>query len=723
MKNVFTDYPEVPWKQGWQFSSVPGDPCPLITGVAPGEITVPGGSWTLELLDPTIPLSVRLLSSGFSLCVRRRETRRNIQVFLKEPGILIGTVQGLTMPVLTSPDAEQPDTGLTWIQSAPCSTLLLCKDDRFVLITGGFPKELALLKAEEAIEENFDQIRAEETRRRLTTAKLFSINPRHNPPVALAAESLRLRLRGRTAAIHGRWSAADGSGPGRFSLNELYPLVEAWCLIEPETALELVQTALSLQQSTGGFPAWADNQGAVSSAAPWPLLIQSVELALQHSPNPAVLKKTLPALRKYMQWALRRFDPHRDLIPAWQSDQEVFVPDSFERGKATPDLTVMLISELEALMRLCAESDASETAAESLNTEYDQLTQTLTTVFWNPETKAFSNAWKDGHILQESSFASFMPLLWPRLPAEFKTPLLETFEETRGFPGQTDTATWKKEKIDDSAHLPVIHQFMALQALRRCDSGRGLLMLFVRRTREGFAAWFERESIEAARLQDHKLHEDKPAYALGPVTASLLLTAQVEFQHEAGKQPPARKTLQRLVHRMRFNRADLKIILGVALAMLITHLLYRPAARFGQEARMADAALNYRQGEFIEAMRICRRYPENPLSLFLRANMLMLAGQSEQAELLYYDALLNEIESPSALFGYALSLQINGKFDEAVKRYNDFLDIHENQLRNGPDARLVLAAYEFLRLAEEEFRNPPKWKQVYALPVMQELGL
>lgn len=724
MQNIFTDYPAVPWKPGWRLSAAPEDSCPLITDDAPGGITPPEGSWTLQLLDdPTIPLTVRLLSNGFSLCARKKEQQKNIQVLLSRSGILSGSIKGLPMPELSGPEAETQTPGLTWIKTEPCNALLLCKESRFALVTGNLPKELTLLKAEEILEEDFDALRTAETRRRLAVAGLFSSNPRHNPPVALAAESLRQRLRGRTAALHGLWSAADGSDPENFSLNELYPLVHAWQLIEPETALALVQTALSLQQSSGGFPAWVNDQGMVSSAAPWPLIIQAVELALQKNDDPALLKKTLPALRKYMQWALRRFDPQRDRIPSWQSNQEVFVPDSFERGKATPDLTVMLIGELEALMRLCNESSPSESVEKSLSAEHDQLTQTLTTIFWNPENKAFSNVWKAGHYIHEPSFASFMPLLWPGLPQPYKGPLLENFEETHGFPGQADTAGWKKEKIDDSAHLPAIHQFMAFQALQCADRNRALLLLFIRRARDGFAAWFERESLEAARQQSHPTHTHTPAHTLGPVTSALLLSVQNEFRQEARSHTPTRKTLQRIIHRGRLSTTDLKIVLGTVLAMLLFHLIYNSPVRTNQKAKMAEAALSYRQGQFSETLKICRRYPNNALSQFLQANLMILTGNPEQAETLYYNALIKETESPSALFGYALALQLNGKFDDAAKRYNDFLDIHETQLSGGSNAQLVQLAYEFLRLTEAEFSTPPKWKRVYTLPIMNDLGL
>ncbi len=723
MQSVFIEYPAVPWKQGWRFASGPGDLAPLQTTDDSGEITAPGANWTLRLTDPSIAFTVRLLSNGLSLTRRKHEKESILRAILSEPGVLTGSVRGLPLPTLTAMDGLQHESGLSWVRADHGTTLLLCRKSRFALVTGELPKDLALVKAEEALEEDFESLANEETQRRLPTTSLLSINRRHNPPVALAAESLRQRLRGRTAALHGIWSTSDVFEHETFSLNELYPLIQAWMLIEPDTALELVQTALSLQQSSGGFPTWVNRLGVSASSAPWPMLIQSFELAWQHKRDSALLKKTLPALRKYMQWALRRFDPHRDLIPAWQSDLEVFIPENFERGKATPDLTVMLLGEIDALRQLCEESDHSEAAIDSLGEEHDQLTQTLTTIFWNPQTKAFSNVWNAGHFTNEPTFGSFLPLLLPDLPPEFKTPLLENFEETHGFPGQKDPASWKKEQIDDTAHLPAIHQFIAFKALQRSDDGRALLLLFVRRARKGFAAWFERESIEAARIQNHHKHIEKAAYSLGPVTAALVLSTQHEFQREAVTHRPTLKSLQRMVHRMRLNLTDLRIILVVGLAMILVHLLYNLRTEVNVEAQMSEAAMNYEQGQFTEAMRLCRMHPEHALSRFLQANLMMLIEKPEEAETLYHQTLLDKTESPSALFGYALALQQNGKFKDAARRYNDFLDIHEARLSRSGEKDLVDFAYDFLRLADAKFPKPPKWKQVYNLPIMNDLGL
>lgn len=721
MQDALLNYPSVPWKQGWSLSSGDGDHFSLLTGDAPGEISALEAVWTLQLVEPTLPVMAQLFSNGLTLSTRKRKNGKQITAFLTEPGVLAGMSEGLPLPVLIAEEAQRDESGLVWLKTDHRNTLYLTKGSRFSLVTGDFPKELAMVKAEEALEMNFAAFLREESEQRQATAGLFSINPRHNPPVALAAETLRQRLRPRTVALHGIWSASDGFANEAFSLNELYPLIQAWLLTDPEVAMELAQTALSLQQPTGGFPAWVDSQGLVAAAASWPMIIQSFELAWRVHEDPVLLKKILPALRKYMQWALRRFDPHRDGIPAWQSELEVFVPGNFERGKATPDLTVMLINELESLLRLCEESDHSEAAIETLTDEHTKLTRTLTTIFWSPENKAFSNVWKNGHFLHEPSLGSFLPLFWPALPNNMKTPLLENFEETHGFPGHHAASSWKHEEIDDTPHLPAIHQFMAFETLQRADSGRALLMLFVRRAREGFAAWFERESIEAARLESHQSHTEKPAYSLGPVTAALILTTQHEFQRETADHASALKNIQRLVHKLRFNRTDLRIILTVGTAMVLVHLLYNNPSRVNVTGQMSEAALNYKQGRLTDALRICQSYPDNAISQFIRANLFMITDDPASAEPLYRQALLGQTESPSALFGYALSLQMNGKFAYAIRRYNDFIDIHEAFLSRTGQEDLIDIAYEFILLAEEEFKNPPRWKRVYALPVMNDL--
>ena len=742
MRNLFIDYPAVPWKQGWVFSSGPEDSIQFITGSVPGALTLPDAPWTLQLLPTSESCSARLFSNGFSICTRKNPEKKRIDALLLEPGVLAGRFLDLPCPSLIAPNVLTDESGLAWIGAEHHTTLLLCKEEHFALVSGEFSKEQALRKAEDALDEEFETLAQSETERRASVGALFSINPRHNPPVALAAESLIHRLRERTPSIHGLWSSADGFEDETFSLNELYALVRAWSLIEPATAMELTQTALSLQQGNGGFPAWVNRLGIVSTAAAWPLIVQTFEQAWESiEPDPQLLKKTLPALRKYIQWALRRFDPHRDGIPAWQSEQEIFIPESFERDKATPELTVMLLGEIEALLRLCEKNHDSETAIESLTEQRDQLAHTLTNIFWNPEKKSFSNVWKNGHFIDEPSFGSFLPLLWKNLDREYQTPLLENFEETHGFPGHAEPASWKQEQIDDTAHLPAIHQFMAFEALRCADTSRALLLLFVRRAREGFAAWFERESIEAARQLGGRRTEDRDQksetpkidnrkseienvpYALGPVTASLILTTQQEFQREAEGNAPVVKQLLRGVHRLRFTRTDLRILTVFGLAILIAHLLYNPKRIQDIEPRIAEAAVNYKQGRFTETIEICRAYPDHPLSRFLRANLLMITENPAEAEELYHQALRQETGSPSALFGYALALQMNGKYEDAVRRYNDFIDIYEGQLSVKGREDLVDLAYEFLRLADSEFSKPPRWKRVYTHAIMNDLGL
>jgi hypothetical protein len=454
------------------------------------------------------------------------------------------------------------------------------------------------------------------------------------------------------------------------------------------------------------------------------MLAQSFELAWQSRRDLVLLKKYLPALRKYVQWAVRRFDPHRDYIPVWQSEQEIFVPGSFEHGKATPELTVMLLAEIEAVLRLCEEGDPAGAAAGALDEERNRLVRTLNTIFWNSKAKAFSNVWKDGHYIHEPSFGSFLPLFWRGLDSAKQTALLETFDETHGFPGSRDPENWKQEQIDDTARLPAIHQFMAFEALRTADGARALLMLFVRRIREGLAVWFERESIEAARSADRDEPAAPPAYVLGPVMAALVLTVQYEFQRETARTSSAGRLILQWIHRLRFTRTDLRIFTVFLLAVLIVHLSYTlPHSRDVKAARVAEALLSYKQGRFVEAMQICRRYPHSALSQLLQANLLMLAERPGDAEALYRQALLKETESPSALLGLALALQMNGSFDEAAKRYSDFLDLYETQLTSQDQQAAVDLADEFLRLALEKFAKPPRWRRIYTLPLMNDLGL
>lgn len=723
MNNVFTDYPPVTWKQNWPLSADEQEPS-FYTGLNPGNILVSDSICSLQLIAPGLPCTTRLLHNGLSIHCKKNKDRSRIEVICPEPGVLLGRIANLPDPILQAEVRIPSCNGLSLYQEKGKRTLLLSDSNRFVLLCTDLPEHSAIAKAEELLEENIAELLEEESQCRKSDTALLSINTRHNPAVVLACESLRRRLRSRNAALPGTWSLADGFEHETFSLNELYPLTRAWCIIDPSIARKLVRTALALQRSDGGFPSWITAQGAVASIAPWPLIIQSFELAWRTTEDEAALKKQLPALRKYLQWALRRFDPHRDGVPSWQSENEILVPDSYELDKATPELTTFLLAEIDALLRLSEEVGTPEDSLITLREQRSQLSQTLTTIFWNPEQKSFSNAWKNGHYLHEPSFASFMPLFWSALEPSFKDAILNNFEETHGFPGGHNPASWKHEQLDDTKHLPAIHQFLAFEALHHCSARKSLQNLFINRVREGYAGWFERENIEAARLINHQQQTAAPAYAMGPITAALILSVQKQFQTQASSHAPVLKKLRYGLHRIKANTQDLKIIVIFGIAMLLTHLVYNlPKRQAVREAQLAEAALNYKEGNLTEAMRICREWPDEPLCKFLQANLLLLTENFEDAESMYRDVLHAETESPSALFGYALSLQLSGQLDQAIKRYNDFLDIYENTLLQAGNPRLIDRTHELLRLAEEGFSKPPRWKELLTMPLMDDLGL
>jgi len=236
----------------------------------------------------------------------------------------------------------------------------------------------------------------------------------------------------------------------------------------------------------------------------------------------------------------------------------------------------------------------------------------------------------------------------------------------------------------------------------------------VHRAREGFAACFERESITAARGGI----SEAPAYALGPVTAALVLTVQEEFEQNAARTPSVMQLIRQWGHRLRIKKTDLRIVSVFLLAILLLHLAYTLPRSHEANTRVAEAELNYKQGRFTDAMRICRSYPHHPLSLLLQANMWMLAEQPDQAVILYRQVLSQETESPSALFGLALALQMTGDFKQAQRRYVDFIDIYNARF---PEAAAL--ADDFIQFSRTEFAKPPHWKQVYTLPMMNDLGL
>ncbi len=104
MRNLFIDYPAVPWKQGWVFSSGPEDSIQFITGSVPGALTLPDAPWTLQLLPTSESCSARLFSNGLSICTRKNPEKKRIDALLLEPGVLAGRFLDLPCPSLSAPN-------------------------------------------------------------------------------------------------------------------------------------------------------------------------------------------------------------------------------------------------------------------------------------------------------------------------------------------------------------------------------------------------------------------------------------------------------------------------------------------------------------------------------------------------------------------------------------------------------------------------------------------
>ncbi|MGE4488425.1 MAG: hypothetical protein AB7E95_02645 [Kiritimatiellales bacterium] len=708
MQNVFTDYPDIPWKPDWQIASGPGDNCPFITKESYGTLSVPGADWMLEITEPSAACSVRLFADGLSFSRTRKKTQHRTDILNLSPGVLYGICHKQRLPRLIGATGQNENA--SWAVSGAGIALLAQsrQTPHFVLVHGAFSMEQAYQKAEQVLTENHDRRFQEETERRQQIATLFTLNSRHNPPAALAAESLVRRLREKTGPLPGLWSLAEGFEQPAFSLNELYPLVQAWNRINPTVSFQLMETALALQGHSGGLPAWIEASGQVSFTAPWPMIIQAFDAAWSVNSDIEILPEYLPKLRKYILWALRHFDPHHDGMPCWQSQYEVFIPGSFKRHKSTADLVALLIAELDALLRLCQASPYEEPSIQVLTAERDRLKRLLLTIFWNPDTKTFSTAWDSGHFVYEPTFGALMPMILQGLDST----QMMTNEENGEIAQKDVILSAEQDHISQKTPQFAIQQFMVTDAVHRVPVETGLIIKpFVRDIRETISLWFNLAGKEQPS-------SGKPAYELDPITASLILLIQNDLKKTLTEQSAALRKLSYWKARLRLNRTDFLIVGACLIGVTVVHLAYNIPREHAADTHMANAALNYKQGRLTETLAICRRYPNHPLSQFLSANLFMLTEQPQEAEQLYRKVLLQKTESPSALLGLALSQQINGKFDEAVKRYIDFLDLYEERF---PEAASI--AEEFLQLTENGFSRPPRWRAVFSLPLMQDLGL
>jgi tetratricopeptide (TPR) repeat protein len=716
---AFESYPDHPWIAEWTF-----EPRGCTTSYREnrsnhffrslqtvGQIVAhcDEPEWSIQIPVPQNS-RINLLGNGFCAYFKHRKIHCGAEVLIPEPGVLWGQYRDIPEPVLLTDLPAERDGDFLWIESGTLNALLCVRNGSFCLVTRDPIRSDAVRTAERYLNQDFEQCLAGELEQRSGACKLFEDMSHHDSLAAISLESMMKALRPAEGRIPHIWSQSSSTETPCFEINELFPLAQAWSLVAPETAEELILCALKIQTNAGALPIHFSPHTTYSVAeAPKPLLAKTTEQVWSVRKDPQFLKATLPLLRRHLQWLLHHFDPKRRGLYSWKNQNEPIIPSLYQSDLVTVDLAVLLLTEINALNRLRRESGDKSMQDPCFEQERIGLEESIEEQFWNDGESAFTNAFVRDDTVPVYGFPQLTPLLWNGIPQMQKAAILEKIRESETLPGQQNALSWRQASME-SATFPFLQQFLLLKALKTADPHGTILSDFSRLTIQGFVEWHTMSLKSSNTLQ------------INPATAAFILNVQAMHKYRYYSTGEVSSRITAVLRKFRADRTDVMIITSVLLLIFCVETYYdmrNSAPPFLElETRMSNA---YAEKNVDATLKTCieimNNYPgEASRARLLAGNILMMTGEYEKAVELYGLVRRDFPDSPGAMISLGLAHQLNGRFEQATENYYEFCYLFDEIF---PDVVAEVSEFDFL--SREGFKTPPNWKEIYRYQFMHEL--
>ncbi len=733
MHFIFQRYPQHPWVSDWTFvprncgaQSLQSNPERFFrTRNAVGHI-IPNSDtteeWTLH-----IPVSkksrINLLANGFCAYLERRKQQFGAEVFCPEPGVLWGRTIGIPDCELVNSETEHPiekQNEIQWMEGRDIGVLLKQRNHHFCLISKCASREEAAKIAETYLSAPIEEWIQGELNARKGAAELVKDLSGLDSLLVICVERMIQALRPAEGRIPLPWSQSSDSDTPQFNINELFPLAHAWSLIDPQIAEDLLLCALKLQTNAGALPtnvsAFSVN---LSPEAPKPLMAKTAERIWQVRKNQEWLTAALPLLRRHIQWMLNHFDPKRRKIYSWQNRDEPIDSALYESDLVSVDLAIFLLTEIEALNRLQDQVPTDQPKPHWFEEERTNLKQSIIDQFWDNNSGLFSKSYRRGNMHTLEGFPMITPLLWLDLPQMQKNTTIDRMRESGRLPGIENVLRWQKASQDEKA-FPILQNFVVFESLRTADPNGSLLADFSRMILQNF---MERHALSL---------ETGTALKLNPATAAMTINLQATHQHRQYGQGRITGFLFKLARKAKVDRSDTIIVFATILVLLCIRVFYSekkaPPELSGLKSQLNTAILSNNPEQILSASKkLIQHYPnEAALAHLKNAHYLMMSGEYADAETHLRQMIKLAPDSPSAMVSLGLALQLQGKYAEAQSYYDDFCYFFEKIY---PDATERIGTFRdllqeglFLN-AEGRILGPPKWREFYQYPFMQEVEL
>jgi len=677
--------PAGPWRAGWRFhaagwpsSVVPSSvSLPFRTLDVPGDFAPANGnlpwSFHLGLRKTAAPVQARLLASGFQIgehacCIARAD------------GSVVGCAPEGAQPVLFSTEHEIQQLGQTALIDTGSLRIALALRHlpgitRFALVPSPEAPETVISAAAQALDTDPQALLDAEWTRRSAFWEECDAPPELLPGLARSVETLVAHLRPPVGGLPGRWSCATPEHTDLFCISQLLELVAAWRAVDPAVAAELVRSALACQQPDGSLPSlFRPANGAISDTPAWPVVAQAALLACEAGDGGRFLPAVVPALERYLSWALAHYlDPasghHR-----WRSEGEAMIPEVFDASASSADLPALLLAELDAFAALTARMGpaAAPPAAAMLQEERDRMAAHLEDVLWDEAAGDFRDRFADGSRVERASLSALLPLLWGDLNAKIKERLVARAEDTAFLRGEEGWRLWAAWEDDDEAPpFSAAHHTILLLALR----GNA--------PREAWQAAARAVAASPRLLEASPGRAGHPEARSSPVRLAALHVVAVEaIEEHTG--PAAASSRVRWMDRHRVAIIAVCVgAVGLAVAAVAGVMAIRSQRAAEADSLAVLAHQHYNHKDYAAAIpiyeSILESYRDRATVEFRLANAYHHQKDYARSEQHYRNVLQDRAMAAKALMNLGLTLYRQGRpqeaagcYEEVIRRFADY---------------------------------------------------
>ena len=696
-EEVDTRLPHIDWVSGWRLrasawtgTDIGADATVFRSLASPGDLSpdLHQAPWSFHLgLSETIggPRCV-LLSNGFRLEFPEIVNQPRITCMVPKHGQLVGAANIVLRPTLFSPQqAVTEGDGTFATQHGNSMAFLLVKASesmtRFALIVTESSEADARKLAEEAL--NLDQtvlFNEEQARRQA----LYNENGTCTEPtlVAHALETLIFHLEAPRGSMRQRWSSARPPALPGMDFNQLVPLVLCWNELDAGVSRELVQCAIDAIGNDGTFSSSAGPEGPEGGYS-WPCLARIAQVVYDNNPDEEWLAELVPALRRYLLWAVDFFDPQQLGLTCWPEPERSFIPDTYDENLASAALTSFLLADLDALFYLLGRLGQVALDTIKLDQTRELFRERMDNALWDMEDLVYRDRYVGGEQISRITLSGIMPLYRADLEEDRKDALLRLVRDPSVFNGNHGAPLWQAWDQDEvSPPVPAVHQIYLLESLRRQGAEQAAIQI-EERLDETFRHTFSQQGKLPADLHaaDGEVEGVPPWFDAPVLPACLLLQISPRFFRRGEDEiAPWMLSLDR------YRTATLTTLVAalLILAGLVSWFLGQIDQRTqisGENTRHEVIQRLIVQQKYDEALQLIEEAPTSGDELAygaIRANLLYRKRNYKGAAEIYRKLAAADIDEEQATLNLGLSLFRDGRFEEAETTYSQYLETYSD---------------------------------------------